>query len=487
MSFDKLEFLRQSVWPQWIADLETAPRRALFLHGIMGSELYDRKENNTRWVDLEIWHEVDNLEFDRLTVHGGIDVNDQFIYARSTVHPPVIEDPYAVFLSATGLGRYNFDWRESLAITASRFGQFLDLVFARDPTPLQLVTHSMGGNLVLRLLSDTTRFDERIERVCFVAPAFHGVLKSIRVIEQGKGTPIDFLIRDSVLRESAATFPGLFNLIPAPEKFWPTQLAPANSGGAPLMLSYPIRSGHNLYDSANWTNSHRFEWRSQILGFAEQNHKALADPNHVVARFKGRINIIVGLNGKTAYAGQRHGARWTFHRLPRPDQEDKISNGDGTVLFQSSYLPSLPTSAYHAFIPARQRNIHGGMVDRAAVIQTIEELMDGKGVTHPDVHPYDAFIDRIDWSYEAVDASMVEPSTHLDYLERAEARRYIPVAKWGILDSEGDAQLFEATRAMARRAIAGDVSVNQAAHYLGQSTNFVIEHIQALLMPIFHG
>ena len=39
----------------------------------------------------------------------------------------------------------------------------------------------------------------------------------------------------------------------------------------------------------------------------------------------------------------------------------------------------------------------------------------------------------------------------------------------------------------ARRAIAGDVSVNQAAAYLGQSTNFVIEHIQALLMPIFYG
>ena len=105
----KHEFYEKEVWPGWIEKIKQSPDRAILLHGIMGSELYDKNGDHTRWLDFGIWHEMDNLAYERLSPDGAIDSQDQFIYARSTVHPPIVQDPYSKFFKKLKSGQFNFD------------------------------------------------------------------------------------------------------------------------------------------------------------------------------------------------------------------------------------------------------------------------------------------------------------------------------------------------------------------------------------------
>lgn len=267
----KHEFYEAAVWPRWLQEVRQSPNRVILLPGIMGSELYDRQDHDTIWVDTGVWHEVDNLAFETLAPDGAVDSQEQFVYARSTVNPPVIGDPYDSVRRALRAGRFSYDWRESIPIEARRLGLFLEKL-AADGQPVRFVTHSMGGRLLLALLANDTRFDGLIDQIVFVAPPFHGALKPIRVIEDGDGTPVDWLIRNSVLCESAASLPGLFDLLAAPEGFWPTEL-PLNGGQAPLQLRYPILDGETLYRTGAWTNRHRPELRPNLLKFAEGYHR----------------------------------------------------------------------------------------------------------------------------------------------------------------------------------------------------------------------
>ena len=312
----KEKYYRERIWPKWLQEFRHASRSALLLHGIMGSELYDKREQDTVWVDMGIWHEVDNLELKKLTPKGAIDTDSQFLYARSTVHPPVVSDPYSEILEQLNPGRFNYDWRDSIPIEAQRLAQFLDVLFNEHNEPIQFVTHSMGGCVLLWLLSQTDRFDDRISRIIFVAPPFHGALKPIRVIEEGTGTPADWLIRNSVLRRSAATFPGLFQLLVAQKGAWPTELPrPAST---PIRLKHPIRAAASLYDPGAWTNRYRMRLRGKILEFAKRfHHRIWNQASRIVQRqgLAGKITVLVGLNGKTAYSATRHDREWQIHRL----------------------------------------------------------------------------------------------------------------------------------------------------------------------------
>ena len=167
----KHDYYAQEVWPGWLNDIRNSARRAVLLHGVMGSELYDRQRRDTLWVDTGLWHETDNLAFDRLSPEGSVDSQGQFVYARSTVNLPVLGEHYGDYLVSVGLGRFNFDWRDSVAIEAQRLRLFL-LKLREDGQPLHFVTHSMGSCVLLRLLATTREFDDAIGHIVFCAPPF---------------------------------------------------------------------------------------------------------------------------------------------------------------------------------------------------------------------------------------------------------------------------------------------------------------------------
>jgi len=479
----KHDFYAQEVWPGWLNDIRNSPRRAILLHGAMGSELYDRQRRDTLWVDTGLWHETDNLAFERLTPEGSVDSQGQFVYARSTVNLPVLGEHYGDYLVGVGLGRFNYDWRDSLAIEAQRLRLFL-LKLREDGQPLSLVTHSMGGCVLLRMLATTRELDDAIGRIVLCAPPLWGALKPLRIIEDGSGTPADWLIRNATLREAAASLPGLFNLLPAPREVWPTRLP-----GLDAPLQYPVRSGEDLYRRDSWSNVHRPELRDALLRFARSHFELLrAQALDVARRFAGRLTIIVGLNGKTDYAARRDMAGdWTVHSLPRAAPQ-KLANGDGTVLLQSSMLPGLPTDAYWAYVPPVREDSHGGLVNEPQVINAIRSALAGEPLTRSGLTPYADFIHAIDWSQEAVQAPQPAPQEHLDYQERARLRSRVPLAAWGPQLNPGgeDDRLFHATRQSALKVLGG-ADLRAEARRLGVSYRFLAEHLQSLLAPALFG
>ncbi len=478
----KHNFYETEVWPHWLDEFRQSPARVVFLHGIMGSELYERESNDTLWIDFGVWHEVDNLEYQSLTPDGAVDVANQFIYARSTVHPPIVSDPYAKFLAEVKLGRFNYDWRESIPIEARRLHLFLKKVTESDGE-VNFVTHSMGGCVLLWLLANTREFDARIGKIIFCAPPFHGALKPIRVIEDGNGTPLDWLIRNNILRRSAATMPSLFQLLVAPACSWVTQIE--SQGQVVATLKHPIRTGDSLYRAGAWTNRERCDLRSKILQFAERYHvEKWQRISEVVRHLSDKIYVIVGLNGKTTCCATRSDGDWVLHKVPTP-LGGKISNGDGTALFQSTLLPGLPEDHYWAEIPDNQENIHGGMMDRPKVIAGIKAILEGNRPAG--LENYGGFIGEIDWSYESGNASDPKPTENLDYIERARLRGATPKSKWGpeLNPNGNDAELFAITREAALRVLNGD-DLQSAATRIEEKADFLEGHIRTLLMPLLY-
>ena len=473
------------IWPHWLAEFRQSDHHVLFLHGIMGSELYERESNDTLWLDIGIMFEVDNLEYQSLTPDGAVDVDDQCVYARSTVQPPIIKSPYSDILAELKPGRFNYDWRESMPIEARRLRLFLEQITKSDGE-INFVTHSMGGCILLWLLADTQEFDEKIGKIIFCAPPFHGALKPIRVVEDGKGTPIDWIINNSILRQSAATMPGLFQLLVAPVDSWVTEIM--NRGQVVATLKHPIRTGDSLYRAGAWTNRERLDLRHKILQFAERYHmKKWQKIKNVVDRLADKIHVIVGLNGKTKCSATRSATGdWVLHKVPAPSQ-GKISNGDGTVLFQSSVLPGLPENHYWAEIPQSHEDTHGYMMNRSNVISGIKAILAGNNPGNANLVNYSNFIKKIDWSYETENSPEPDLTENLDHIERERLRGITTKSDWGhALNPNGDdAERFAITRKAALRVLNGD-DLHTTAMRIGEEVEFLEGHIRNLLMPLLY-
>lgn len=486
----KQDFYERRVWPTWLQHFRETDNRIVFLHGTMGSELHDDTADNTRWIDFgEVFgREVDNLEFRDLTPEGAVDSDGQFIFARSTVNPPVVERPYSSVLRQLNPTAYCFDWREDISVETRMLQRFLQLLDTNQS--INFLTHSMGGCLLVSLLASTTEFDDRIGEIVFCAPPFRGALKPLRVIENGDGTPVDALVRDRVVRRSAATMPGLFQMLAAPVDLWPTQVC--DQDAIVTGLAYPIRSGESLYRPAAWRNRQRPDLRWTVLRWAEQHHQRMADNlANVVERLGPRIHVLLGLNGKTTCSATRapKDGEWLLHRVPKPPA-GRLSNGDGTVLLQSSILPGLPTDRYRAVIPGERKNTHLAIMDSSALIADVKEIM--QGAVPSKLVLWNDFINRIDWSGDQPDR---EPAWDegLGNEERQLVRSRTPYSNWGnrlnpkgTLGSPTDAELFAITREATWRVINGD-DLHVAAERIAQTPEFLENHIRALLMPALYG
>lgn len=483
----KQKYYEKGVWPHWVKKFKASSHKLIFLPGIMGSELHDRKSNDTRWIDLDF--NIAELEYEKLSPSGAIDKDNQFIFARDIVDPPFSSnDPYTELLLQLNPGIFCFDWRESIPIEAKRLHRFMELIVTQTDK-VNFLTHSMGGCVLLYFLMHNSEFDDAIENIIFCTPSFHGALRPIRVIEEGSDTPLDdvFFVRKSTIQRSVATMPGLFQLLVAPDGSWPNELKLNDGSGVPL--KHPIRASESLFNTGSWTNKYRPDLRSKLLKYARQYHldkwRRIRD---VVARLGEKITIIVGLNGKTLCCATRTMSRqWILHKVSAP-APGQISNGDGTVLLQSSLLPGLPTSSYWADVPPQQQNIHGDFMDRPNVLSgTRAILQSSKNLQSTGLIGYSDFIDKIDWSSEAMDGSDPSTTDNLDYIERANLRSLTPRQRWRSALNPGgrDAEMFYITREAAFRVLAGE-SLEAEAARIGQSPEFLQGHLRTLLMPILY-
>ena len=265
----KDELYREYVWPTAIQRVKDSPTHLLLLPGIMGSELYDEPGASELWVTLFGYGDhMRGLEFSAVGPTGSTDAPGREVYAPREIVLRPITDPYGKLLNHPGLrpGVYPFDWREDMAFEERRLASFLRELATTVPK-VSIVTHSMGGPMLLHLLGQQPSLAANIERIVFCAPPFHGAIKPLSAIETGSDVPTPpwGSYQDGVMR-AAASFGGLFQLLVSPRKQWPMKLPDAGEGS--VLIDYPIVSDVDLYTTSAWSNPYHGPWREQLLGRA---------------------------------------------------------------------------------------------------------------------------------------------------------------------------------------------------------------------------
>ena len=208
----------------------------------------------------------------------------------------------------------------------------------------------------------------------------------------------------------------------------------------------------------------------------------------VVDRLGDKIHVLIGINGKTTCSATRapDDGDWILHQVPKPPK-NRLSNGDGTVLLQSSILPNLPTDRYWAFIPKERKNTHLAIMNSVELIEDVRGIIDG---AHPSrLVPWNEFIRKIDWSGDQSSDGLAWDQ-ELGHEERQVLRN--KTSNWGnSLNPKGDtgsrtdAEIFAVTRDAAWRVMNGE-DLEVAARRIAQTPEFLENHIRALLMPLLH-
>lgn len=487
---EKRAYVEAHCWPEWIRRFRET--RVLMLPGIMGSQLFDYAASDTVWLDQRFRRDIARLGFQSLTPQGGVDSGSQRVVSDRTVWPPFGGRPYAEFRKSTPCVAYAFDWRESLPVAARRLAKFLRLALAGLPDgeggQFSVVTHSMGGCLLMALLERTDEFDQRIKNIVCVAPPFHGAIRPIRVVEYGEGAPADFLIRDRDLKAVAATMPGLFQLALAPRGKWVASLPVP--GGQAIELAYPVRGKVSelpqVHQPRFWSEP-RHPMREAVLRYAKGYHDELdAELGRIQKRVADRFHVIVGINGRNTLSRvTRAPDGWRFHKNGRP-KANTYANGDATVLFQSSYLPGFDTRRYWAYASPGRKNIHSKMLDIVDVRIAINKILEGKsGHT---LLPYKKFIKQIDFRNELSKSKKPAEFGDLDYQERARLRGVVDFKSWDDHDLRGrdqnDHDLYTATRDAAMRIALRGTTIDAEAKGLGKPVEFLEDFMRRSLMPL---
>jgi pimeloyl-ACP methyl ester carboxylesterase len=483
----KQTYYENQLWPRWRDHLKTQPSETLLIHGIMGADLYDISANSTLWLDvLGLNESLESLQFQELTPTGGVDYRGRNVVSRRMLQIPGFTDPYEGSINDQDLApaQYCFDWRESIPNEARRLRRFLLSVRDAGLKRLNVVTHSMGGCLFLRTLLTTTELDDLIGTIVFCAPPFWGALAPLRVVERGfEGGPTGVFRSQSVQR-IAATFPGLFQLLVAPRGLWPATL-PGPAG--PIPLEHPAPSSENLFRPAAWRNPYRVEWRQAILSWAETyfRHQAAfwAKLRKERPELVKRMHVVVGLNGKTPAKTERSLGDWTLHHQdPAPD---RLGNGDGTVLLQSSYLEGIPLSQYWGVAGSRGNDDHAYLMSKPDVVRGVKAILEGK---RPEkLLPFAEYMPKVDFSLDGVPAEKVGAYQGLSYREREHLRSLLPAEKWaeGKLESDQDIATFHTTRQAAIKVITEGAALESEAKRIGRPVEFLRSHTGRVLMPLF--
>jgi len=419
--------------------------------------------------------------------------------------------------------KYCYDWRESAVVEAARLHAFM-LMVKQDETlskeGINIVTHSFGGLLVLLLLGDTTEFDSIINSITFVAPPFGGTLNSLQVIEHGDGT-YDTLEWFVDLKELTSTYPSTFQSMPAPKEFWIDEL-PCASGssrsgssepGSPksasssksetcVKLHYPLRGKtKTLFDLGSYTNRSNWELRSDLLNHAYDTHKLLHEYRTTVAqRLNDKIHVLVQMNGKTPYGAidlspvegvLRHLKGWVLNSFTGHPPPDTFMNGDGVVVFQSSFLPGLDVDRHLAIIPNEISYMHASIMENDSIIGGIKAILRGEDPTKV-LTCYSDFIDKVHWGPEETELKDDDPNyTDMDYMQRNRLRKVVDEEKWDELslnrmdDSHNitDSELYNKTHSSAERVLRGE-NIDAVATETKVSKKYIERHLLKMVTPL---
>jgi hypothetical protein len=224
-----------------------------------------------------------------------------------------------------------FDWRERIATSGARLAAELRRASGRGG--IALVAHSMGGLVARSAIAQGAP----VERLVMLGTPNGGSFAPVQAL---RGTyPIVRKVAaldvahsaEELARDVFGTFPGLYQMLPAPERF----------------------RAVDLFTASNWPGRRYPAPRQTLLTEARD---ALAGLAHGDARF----SLIAGINQETVTSLRVEGDEFLYETSPA---------GDGTVPLALAQLPGVRTW----YVAER----HGSLPNNGAVNRAVIELLRG--------------------------------------------------------------------------------------------------------------
>jgi len=308
--------------------------RVLILPGIMGSKLGKDRFifDDTIWVDP-----VDIIagRLRQLSLVGG----SKDIEPLGVILLAYLKLKLRLKQAGFDADFHPFDWRQNIP----DLGKDLAARIRKETGPgsgresLYLVAHSMGGlvsRAAFKQLKDQGE-DGKVHRLIMLGTPNYGSFSPVQAFSGGhsmvrKVAALDVVnSQEYLVNDVFNTFMGLYQMLPAPQKF----------------------SGLDLYSLANWPPTGMGP-RAALLAKAPRVHEALAPG-------EDRFTLIAGINQDTVVSVRREGDEFVY---------TTSSEGDGTVPLAFAQLEGVTTY----FV----EEAHGSLPNNADVARAVIDLME---------------------------------------------------------------------------------------------------------------
>jgi len=231
---------------------------------------------------------------------------------------------------------YPFDWRLSINILGDRLARTI----ANEPAgEVAIVAHSMGGLVARAALG---RAGTRVKQLIMLGTPNYGSFAPVQVLRATSDVVLKIAALDErhTAEELTSTvfnsFPGLYQMLPAPEKF----------------------NLVDLYDPAEWPGRGSRPKPALLAG--------VKDAIKWLAAADGRFFLIAGVNQDTVTGLQKAGDEFTYEISP---------DGDGTVPLAFARLADIPERQIYYV-----EDGHGSLPNNATVERAVQDLL-ANGVT----------------------------------------------------------------------------------------------------------
>ena len=258
------------------------------------------------------------------------------------------------------LHEFPYDWRRPAEYNADILHTSLERWSEGDPSrKFTLVAHSMGG-LVSRtyMARHPKSAEQRVKRLIMHGTPNFGATGAVDNLFNGNSmmATVDQLNHANEMRQLAYCLPSVYQLLPAPKEFFPTD------------RPYPVSFDH--YNAAAWGLP---AVQQKYLDGAHALYQALhaSDPQVPVA-------VIAGCNVKTLVGAGVSTAAGVTQLQPTLESEGENS-GDGTVPLWSAKLPG----AQVYFI----QEVHRDLPNNSHVIQATLDLIHSGTCSLPQAVP----------------------------------------------------------------------------------------------------
>lgn len=198
----------------------------VLIPGFMGSRLSRMRDNQSIWID-PLWALTNLSSFARDLALS--DPDDPKLYPSGILHDVDIGDLVRVgvyrqlwqfALHPDGFGlqpgdwhEFAYDWRKSVTAAAAELDSVL--IGIPDVTrKVTLIAHSQGGLVVAMLFHLGGPGSRRVGKVVAVGCPFAGLLKTLRMINEGSGV-LSHLLPSDPIRELLGSMPGAYELMPS--------------------------------------------------------------------------------------------------------------------------------------------------------------------------------------------------------------------------------------------------------------------------------